>query len=90
MAVYRREDWRRLLDEADDAAELEKTWEAWEQNLRVVEDHMDRLAIKYREIEVNLDELQDFCRLKRLPNTAETRSDFAAERVWKKKKEWPD
>ncbi len=90
LAVYRQEDWPRLLDEADDAQELEKTWEEWEQNLRTAEDHMDRLAIKYREVEVNLDELEEFCRLKKLPNTAAARAEFAAERVWKKKKEWPD
>jgi hypothetical protein len=78
------------LDEADDAQELEETWEEWEQNLRTAEDHMDRLAIKYREVEVNLDELDEFCRLKKLPNTAETRAGFVSERVWKKRKEWPD
>jgi hypothetical protein len=90
LAVYKREDWPRLLDEADDAGELERTWEEWEQNLRTAEDQMDGLGIKYREIEVNLDELEEFCLRKRLPNTSGTRAEFAAERVWKKKKEWPD
>jgi hypothetical protein len=85
LAVYRHEDWPRLLEAADDADELEGTWEEWERNFRAIEDHLDRLSIKYREIDVNMGELDEFCRQKKLPNTAETRSLFAAERVWRKK-----
>jgi hypothetical protein len=85
LAVFRQEDWPRLLEAADDFAELEGTWEEWEGNLRATEDQLDRLSIKYREIEVELSELDEYCRQKRLPNTAETRALFAAERVWKKK-----
>lgn len=90
LAVFKPEDWPRLLEEADDAGELGKTWEEWERNLRSTEDQLDGLSIKYREIEVNLDELAEFCRRNNLPNTAETRAGFAAERVWKKKSRWPN
>ena len=89
LAVFREEDWPRLREEADDADALEASWQEWERNLIATEDQLDRLGIKYREIVVDLDELADFCTEKRMANTAEARSVFAAERVWRKKKAPP-
>ncbi len=86
LAVFKPEDWSRLLDEADDAGELEATWEEWERTLRATEDQLDGLGVKYREVPVNLDALGEYCRRERIPNTAETRAAFAAERIWKKKR----
>jgi hypothetical protein len=83
IAIFRREDWPRLLDEADDAGELESTWEEWEINLRKAQDQMDGLGIKYREVEINLDALNGFCIKEKLPNTAETRTAFVDTRLWK-------
>jgi hypothetical protein len=89
LAVFREEDWPRLREEADDVDRLEASWKEWEKNLIATEDQLDRLGIKYREIEVNLDELAGFCIEKRLPNTAEARSEFATERMRRKKPHAP-
>jgi len=78
LACYRKEDWKKFVQMADDKNELEDTWEKWHTNLRKLEETLDSQHIKYTEVIIDLEDLERYCKKKRLPNISKTRSRYVS------------
>lgn len=78
VAVYRPEDYPRLLAMADDASGLEPTWQAWHQVFLESRQMMTEQGIALVEMTVDLDALEQYCREKGLQNTSSIRAEYVA------------
>ena len=76
--------WELFLKIAEDRDRLEKTWEDWRANLnRVIKDLKD-LGKEVEEIEIDLNDLANYCKENNLPNNTKTRSKFVADLLSKR------
>jgi len=78
VAVYRLEDYPRLLTIADDASGLEPTWQEWHQVFYETRQMMIEQGIALVEMTVDLDALEQYCQEKGLRNTSSTRAEYVA------------
>jgi hypothetical protein len=62
VAWYRPEQWSKLLEVADDRADLEQTHEAWEATARRTLAVLAQSGVWARKVEVDVDELVRWCR----------------------------
>jgi hypothetical protein len=84
IGFYRREQWPLLLETAEDAHILEKTYDEW---LEVLDSSIEKIrsyGIEPELVEVDVNELLDFCKRQGLQNNARARSGFIAELARKK------
>ncbi|MFC1929497.1 hypothetical protein ACFLW6_01320 [Chloroflexota bacterium] len=78
MATYAREQWGKLLEVADDRAELESSWEEWQAGKQDAITNIRRQGLEPIEILVDVEALQEFCRKRSLRNDSEARAEYAA------------
>lgn len=78
VAAYLPEHYPRLLATAEDASELEATWQEWHQGLQETKQKMAALDMHLIEVTVDLDALERYCQEQGLKNTSSTRAQFAA------------
>jgi hypothetical protein len=78
VAVYLPEQYPRLLAIADDARDLETTWQEWYQVLQDTKRQMAAQGIHLIEIIVDLDALEKYCQEQGCKNTSSTRAQYAA------------
>jgi len=78
VAVYLPEQYPRLLATAEDAHDLEATWQEWHQVLQEARQKMALLGMYLIDITVDLDELEAYCQQQGLTNTGSTRAQYAA------------
>ena len=84
IAWYDPEQFKRLLELADDKDELESTWEEWVENAQYTVNLFEQQGIKIQKIHIDMDELQKYCMEKGYPNTSESRSEFVADILGKR------
>ena len=81
VAWYRSDQWDRLKEVSEDRADLEETWEEWirmaEKSLR---DFRAR-GIQLGKVEVDVEELIQWCQSKQQPIHAASRAAFAAKKL---------
>lgn len=77
-AVYVPEQYARLLATAEDASDLETTWQEWYQVLQDTRQKMAALGMYLIDVTVDVDELEAYCQRRGLPNTSSTRAEYAA------------
>ena len=78
IACYQKDQWELFLKIADDRDKLEKTWDDWRGNVDRVIKNMKDLGKEVEEIEIDLDDLANYCKERNLPNTTKTRSRYIA------------
>ena len=78
VAVYAPEQYARFLATAEDASDLEATWQEWYQVLQDTRQKMAALGMYLIDVIVDVDELQAYCQQRGLPNTSNTRAEYAA------------
>jgi len=81
IAWYRRDQWSRLRELSLDADELEATYEEW---LVWATERLEELKAKgvaAHKVDVDVEELLNWCWKNALPVAAPARAQFAAERV---------
>jgi endo-alpha-1,4-polygalactosaminidase (GH114 family) len=79
IGFYKREQWTRLLERASDSYRLESSYDEW---LEVVTSSVEKIraqGIKPVLVDVDIEELTDYCKKKGLENNGATRSMFVAE-----------
>jgi len=76
--MYLPEQYPRLLATAEDAKDLEATWEEWHQVLQETRQKMAALGMHLIEVTVELDALEQYCHEQKLKNTSGTRAQYAA------------
>ena len=78
VAVYLPEQYPRLLATAEDASDLEATWQEWRQVLQETRQKMATLGMHLIDVIVDLDALERYCQEQGLKNTSGTRAQYAA------------
>lgn len=78
VAVYLPEQYPRLLTTAENASDLEATWQEWHEVLQETRQKMAALGMHLVEVIVDLDELGKYCQEQGLKNTSSTRAQYAA------------
>ena len=78
VAVYLPEHYPRLLATAEDASDLEATWQEWHQVLQETRQKMASLNMHLIEVMIDLDALEQYCQEQGLKNTRSTRAQYAA------------
>jgi hypothetical protein len=78
VAVYLPEHYPRLLATAEDASDLEATWQEWHQVLQETRQNMAALDMHLLEVIIDLDALEQYCQEQELKNTSSTHAQYAA------------
>lgn len=78
VAVYLPEQYSRLFATAEDASDLEATWQEWHQVLQETKRKMAALDMPLIEVMIDLDALEQYCQEQELKNTSSTRAQYAA------------
>jgi hypothetical protein len=78
VAVYLPEHYGRLLATAEDASDLEPTWQEWHTVYQETRQKMAELGMNLIEVTVDLDALEKYCQDQGLKNTSGTRAQYAA------------
>ncbi len=78
VAVYLPEQYTRLLATAEDASDLEPTWQEWHTVFQETRQKMAELGMDLIEVTVDLDALEKYCQEQGLKNTSGTRAQYAA------------
>jgi hypothetical protein len=77
-AFYLPEQYGRLLATAEDASDLEPTWQEWHTVYQETREKMAELGMDLLEVTVDLDDLENYCQEQGLKNTSGTRAQYAA------------
>lgn len=83
VAWYRREQWVRLLEIADDRNNLEDTYEEWKANAERSLRRLTRPGFVPQKVDIDVEELIRWCKLKKRPVNGAARSIFTAEKLRK-------
>lgn len=82
VAWYRKEDWNELMEEFEDAGNMQDSWQEWR---KAAEDGIERLhkagRVGYPVI-LKAHEIREFCRSRDLPNTGNTRVRLVNEKLY--------
>jgi hypothetical protein len=78
VAVYLPEQYARLLATAEDASNLEPSWQEWYTVFQETRSKMAELGMDLIEVTVDLDALEKYCHEQGLNNTSGTRAQYAA------------
>ena len=76
IGFYRRDQWPRLLETADDRKELEDTYDEWKLNLIKSVNNMRKIGATPRKVDIDLEELLVWCAVRGFKNTGESRAEF--------------
>jgi len=76
IAYYKKEDWQRLLEIIDDRESMHETWSEWYKAYSKAKTGLISQGFIVVDIEVDLDELANYCHLRRIINDGKARSQF--------------
>jgi len=76
LAYYRKKDWKRFLKIIDDRESMHDTWNQWHQDFLKLKKELTAKGLEVLEIEIDLDELTNYCKLKGIRNDGKARSQF--------------
>jgi len=79
IGYYQREQWPMLLGSADDRHALENTSDEWMSSFEKGLKNMRAAGIEPLRIDVDVNDLLDWCKAKGLKNTSEFRAELIAE-----------
>ena len=77
-AFYLPEQYAGLLASAEDASDLEPTWQEWHAVFQETRQKMAELVMDLIEVIVDLDALEKYCQEQGLKNTSGTHAPYAA------------
>ena len=81
VAWYRRDQWERLLEISVDRDILEETYEEWKIYAKSKLRNLERSGIVLKKVDVDVDELLQWCKTQKKPVDGEARSLFAAKKL---------
>ncbi len=76
FAVYKKEDWQKFLEIADDRQNLHDTWEEWYAEFSERKLMFVRQGYLVRDITIDLDDLIKYCKKHNVKNDGKTRSIY--------------
>ena len=78
LAFYRKKDWGKFLRMIDDRESMFDTWKEWNKSYLRTKKELTSNGLKVNEVEVDLAELDKYCRENGLKNNGRTRSQFVS------------
>ena len=78
FAWYRREQWQRLREVSYDGDELEDTYDKWVVNAEEAFKKHANLGLEIEKVDVDVEELLDWCRAEGIEIDGDARARFAA------------
>jgi hypothetical protein len=81
LAWYDLAQWTKLKQVAEDAADLDESYQAWKRNAERTERQLSRRGIIIRCVAIAIDALVDWCRQRGKPVNGASRAEYAAEMV---------
>lgn len=76
IAYYKKEDWKRLLRIVDDSSSMHDSWDEWHQAFNKAKKELISKGFHVIDVQVDLDELVKYCRIRGVMNTGKSRSQF--------------
>ena len=80
IAWFRRDQWLLLKQKATDPEIIEDTYEEWEAEAERAVQQLIALGLPVKKIDVDIYELEEWCKANGLPMDGDARSGFAAEK----------
>lgn len=80
LAFYRKEDWKRFIDSIDDRESMHDSWKDWHKAYLKAKSQLIKQGFIVKDVEVNLDELREFCLLRGIKNDGKARSQFVSDK----------
>ena len=81
VAIYTKEDYKRLLEISDDRSTMNDTWAEWNKKKEEMKKNFRSLGIKVKDVKIDLEQLIRYCQLYGLPNNSKTRAQFVQEKM---------
>lgn len=76
IAYYKEGDWERFLESIDDRDKMHKTWKEWHTSFLKTKNELMTQGFKVHEFVVDIDKLNNYCRIRRIKNDGSARSRF--------------
>ncbi len=76
LAYYEQKDWNRFLQMIDDKASMHNTWQEWYKAFEKLENDLGRQGFITRRVIVDIDELNNYCKIQGMKNDGKARSKF--------------
>ena len=76
LAYYRKRDWKRFLKIIDDRESMHDTWAEWHKDFLKVKNELTAKELEIVVVEIDLDELTNYCKLRKIKNDGKARSQF--------------
>ena len=84
VAWYKPNQWKKLLHYAADSEDLEKTYLEWKHNAESAIRQMQIMGITIIKVDVDVEEIREWCRKKGHPLDSRARSEFVSEKLREK------
>lgn len=78
LAFYRKKDWRKFLSMIDDRESMFDTWKEWHSSYLRTKNELTTNGLKVNDVQVDSNELNQYCRENRLKNNGLTRPQFVS------------
>ncbi len=76
LAYYRKNDWKRFIKIIDDRENMHDTWKGWHVDFLKMKSHLISSGFGVIDIEIDLDELINYCKSRGIKNDGKARSQF--------------
>ncbi len=80
LAYYRKKDWKQFIDSVDDRESMHDTWKDWHKSYLKAKSDLTNKGYDVKEVEVDVDELIKYCKLRGIKNDGKARSQFVADK----------
>lgn len=79
LAYYRKKDWKRFIKIIDDRESMYDTWKEWNKAFLKTKKKFISLGFEVIDVEIDLDKLIDYCKIRGIKNDGKARSEFVQE-----------
>lgn len=79
LAYYRKKDWQKLVNSAYDSQEMHDNWKQWFKDFKKTKAQLEDQGFKVHKMEIDIDALNLFCKLRGLQNNGKSRSQYVQE-----------
>lgn len=76
LAYYRKRDWKRFIKIIDDRESMHDTWYEWHKAFLKTKKDLILQGFEVEDIEIDLDELINYCEIRGIKNDGKARSQF--------------
>ena len=80
LAYYEKRDWKRFLKSIDDRESMHDTWKEWHNAYQKTRNELISQGFVVKDFVVDIDELINYCKIRRIKNDGKARSQFVTNR----------